>query len=108
MVGVLEKGFYATLGAGMLALETAKAMVDELVDRGKLAPDEGRKLLDDLYNRFGEEREAAKLRFLEEIQTAAENMELPTREDVERLSLAVDELTKRVSLLEAKTSEVVD
>jgi len=108
MVSVLEKGFYATLGAGMLAFETAKVMVSELVDKGKLAPEEGGRLLDDLYNRFSEEKEDAKLRFLEEIQTAAKNMELPTREDVERLSLAVEELTIRISLIEAKQSEAAD
>ena len=72
----------------------------------RIAPEEGRRLLDDLQSRVEDERDEVRQRFFEEIQSAARSLELPTREDVERLTLALQELEKRVALVEAKEVEM--
>ena len=106
MVSILEKGFYTTLGAGLLVFEAAQNMVKDLVDRGKIAPEEGRKYLDELSKRVEEERDDLRRRFVDGVQSQAKSLDLPTREDFERMNLALEELEKRVAMLEAKSASV--
>lgn len=104
MANVFERGFYTSLGAGLLALETAQGLVKDLIDRGKMAPDEGRKYLDELADRVTSEKDDLRRRFMENVQEQAKNLDLPTNEDFARLTLELEELEKRVALLEAKTA----
>lgn len=98
---VFERGFYGTLGAGLLLYETAGRFVEDLVQRGRLAPEEGRKFLDEFVERVEKERDELRARLRSEVQEVVKGLDLPTAGDLEGLRTAVAGLENRVTLLEA-------
>lgn len=104
MANVIERGIYTTLGAGMLVFEAAQNMVKDMVDKGRIAPEEGRRYMDDLSEQVQAQRDELRKRFVDSVQRQAKSADLPTREDVERIMLELEELEKRIALLEAKSA----
>ncbi len=92
MLEFFEKGFLATVGVLSLTREKTQAMVDELVKRGDLKTDEGKKLVDKLVARGQEEQDNLRKMVRQEVNTALNDLNLITKDDVKALNEKLDAL----------------
>lgn len=92
MKKIFEKGLYASLGFWLLIHEKADELIREMIKKGEMAPEQGRKFLDELSSRVNEEKEALKDRVEELIQASLKDV-FATKKEFE-------ELQKRVEALE--------
>jgi polyhydroxyalkanoate synthesis regulator phasin len=89
----LKKVFLMGLGATVLTAEKIKDLVDELVSKGELTQEEGKKFGDDLKARALQEKEQMEQKIKETADTyfkkAVHSMGLVTREEFEALKAQV-------------------
>jgi len=95
---VLEKGFLASLGFWLLLHEKADEIIRELIKKGKMAPEEGRRFLDELAKKAEEEKEAIKERVGEIAQTTFKEFGFVTKDELEALLKRVEKLEKEVGV----------
>jgi polyhydroxyalkanoate synthesis regulator phasin len=95
---VLEKGFLASLGFWLLLHEKADEIIRDLIRKGKMAPEEGRKFLDELAKKAEEEKEAIKERIGEITQTTFKEFGFVTKEEYESLLKRIEKLEKEVGV----------
>ena len=99
----------ATIGALALGKEEIEAIVQRLVEKGEIAEQDGRDLINDLMER--RKREAEEVEEKSEgmidmrIESMLNRMNIPSKSDVESLSRKVSDLSKKVDALNAKLSE---
>ena len=102
---VLEKGFLASLGFWLLLHEKADEIIRDLIEKGKMAPEEGRKFLDELAKRAEEEKEAIKERMGDIAQTTFKDFGFVTREEYETLLKRIEELEKKLEEKKGKSKK---
>ncbi len=93
MKRLLEKGLYASLGFWLLIHEKADELIKEMVKKGEMAPEQGRKFLDELSARVNEEKESIKNRVESLVQASLKDV-FVTREEFEKLLKKVSEMEK--------------
>lgn len=98
-----EKGLYASLGFWLLIHEKADEIIREMIKKGEMAPEEGRKFLDELSTRVNEEKEFLKNRFGDLVQASLKDV-FVTRDEFEKLSKKVSDLEKGKSLKKSPAS----
>jgi len=78
------------------AVELAEQKVSQLVQRGKLSAEEGKKMLGDLRKRGEERAESIRRRVETEVQAALKKMDLVMKKDLEALRAEVRELKRQL------------
>jgi polyhydroxyalkanoate synthesis regulator phasin len=86
--------------AGLGIPEKVNEVVDELVRKGELSESQGAKLLKECSDKVSKSGEDISKSMSELINKALEKMNIPTREEVEKLSKKVTALTTRIKKLE--------
>ena len=71
----LRKVVLASIGAVAVAQEEAEDLINKLVERGEIAREEGRKLVDDMT---AKRREKVEAQFVARVESALERMNVPT------------------------------
>jgi len=99
---MLERGFYTTLGAGLLVYEAAEQLVEDLVRRGRMGPEEGRSFLEGFTTRIEQEKEGLKRRIRAEVRDIVRDLDVPTGEEMENLRVVLAQIENRLTVLEAK------
>ncbi|MCX8030693.1 MAG: phasin family protein [Thermodesulfovibrionales bacterium] len=86
--------------AGLGVQEKIKESIDDLVKRGELSESQGAKIIKEWTEKAN--RSTADLRndIYDLVNKTLEKMNIPAKEDLERLQRKVDELTTRVEMLE--------
>lgn len=79
--------------------EDVKGFINKMVERGRLTPEEGKKLVNDLLSKISENREKVEKRASERIEKTLHLINLPSKNEVEKLSKKVTSLTRRVNKL---------
>lgn len=101
----VRKTFLASVGAVAMAEEEIEDLISRLIDKGKQAEREGRKILQEALER--RRKQTAKIeKSLDErveslVEKALARMNIPTKSDLERLSDRIAELTKQVEELKS-------
>jgi polyhydroxyalkanoate synthesis regulator phasin len=100
MLQEIKKGIFASLGTVLLTREKVEAITKKMVDESKLTKEEAKKLADDLST-AGQVQWAE----IEEVlsgamQKAVKSLNIAKRDEMETLKSVVDNLEKRVTLLE--------
>jgi polyhydroxyalkanoate synthesis regulator phasin len=96
----LNEILHRTLMAGLGIPEKVNEVVDELVKKGELSESQGAKLLKECSDKVSKSGEDISKSMSELINKTLEKMNIPTREEVEKLSKKVSALTTRVKKLE--------
>lgn len=91
---------HKALMAGIGVPEKLKEMVDELVEKGELSESQGAKLVKECSEKVGKTGDDLNQSMVELINKTLEKMNIPTREDVEKLSKKVSTLSSRIKKLE--------
>ena len=92
----LRKVMLASMGAVAIAQEEAEELINKLVERGEIAREEGRKLMQDM---MANRREKVEGRFDARVEGALEKMNVPTKADLKAVEKKLDELNKKLDKL---------
>ena len=101
----LNEILHRTLMAGLGIPEKVNEVVDELVKKGELSESQGAKLLKECSDKVSKAGEDISQNMSELINKALEKMNIPTREEVEKLNRKVGTLATRVKKLEESAYE---
>jgi polyhydroxyalkanoate synthesis regulator phasin len=86
----------ASIGAVAIAQEEAEDLVNRLVERGEIAREEGRKLMDDMT---AKRREKVQGQFDKRVEATLGRMNVPTKADLRAVEKKLDELNKKLDQL---------
>ncbi len=93
----------AGVGAVSLAQDEAEKFVHKLIEKGEIAEQDGRSLLNDLADKRKQRAQDSGKRVSDELEKRMESllnrMNIPTKSDIEQLSQKVAELTKKIETL---------
>jgi len=97
MENILYRAFLAGLGAIALTREKAEAFVEELVQKGEVARPEKAKVVDELLKRAEEQERALLERLGKVITRVLQDMDLPTKQDIQALEKRLETIEKKLS-----------
>jgi poly(hydroxyalkanoate) granule-associated protein len=86
----------AGIGAVALAQDEIEDFVDRLVERGEIAEKDGRKLVREVMDRRKKETEKVEDQMNRRVEDILDRMNVPTKADIEALSVKIAGLTKKV------------
>jgi polyhydroxyalkanoate synthesis regulator phasin len=92
----LRKVVLASIGAVAVAQDEAEDLINKLVDRGEIAREEGRKLVDDM---MAKRREKVEAQFDTRVESALERMNVPTKADLKAVEKKLDQLNQKLDKL---------
>jgi polyhydroxyalkanoate synthesis regulator phasin len=99
LLASLRKVVLASIGAVAIAQEEAEDLINKLVERGEIAREEGRKLMQDM---MAKRREKVEGTFDARVETALQRMNVPTKDDLKSVEKKLDELNKKLDKLVTK------
>ncbi|MBI4743751.1 MAG: hypothetical protein HY776_02855 [Actinobacteria bacterium] len=67
---IIEKSILTTVGIGLLAFEKVDALIKEMVDKGKIMPEEGKQFLEDFTKQVDQEKEELKSKIDDTVHSA--------------------------------------
>lgn len=101
--------FFETVRNAMLAgfgmQEKVKEFIDELVKKGELSESQGAKLVKEWSEKAEKSTEGLSKNFSEILTKTLDKMNLPTKDDIEKLNKKVQNLSSRVKKLEGIKGE---
>ena len=92
----LRKVVLASIGAVAVAQDEAEDLINKLVERGEIAREEGRKLVDDM---MAKRREKVEAQFDARVESALERMNVPTKADLKAVEKKLDQLNQKLDKL---------
>jgi len=92
----LRKVVLASIGAVAVAQEEAEDLINKLVERGEIAREEGRRLMDDMV---AKRREKTQAQFDARVGAALDKMNVPTKADLKGVEKKLDELNSKLDKL---------
>ena len=96
----LERLTLLHVGAAAATRDRVQAVVDSLIEQGRIEREEGRTVVNDVMNRARERSAGARSLVDASVQQGLRRGGLPTREDHEDLVFRVEQLEHRVRMLE--------
>ena len=96
LLAPLRKVVLASMGAVAIAQEEAEDLINKLVERGEIAREEGRKLMQDMMSK---RREKVEAEFDSRVESALQKMNVPTKDDLKAVERKLDELNKKLDKL---------
>lgn len=95
---VVRKALFAGLGAQ----EKVKELVEELVKKGELNKSQGASIVKAWTEKAGKRREDLSNSLSELISKTLEKINLPTKDDIEKLNKKIESLSKKLEGMEKK------
>ncbi|MBI5740607.1 MAG: phasin family protein [Nitrospirae bacterium] len=92
--------WHKTLMAGLGVPEKMKEMIDDLVKKGELSESQGAKFVKEWSEKAGKTGDDISKSMTDLINSTLEKMNIPTKEEVEKLERKVTALSARVKKLE--------
>jgi len=99
MENLIKKVLYTGVGIVAATTERLQNAVDDLVERGKLSEDEGKKVVDDVIKNTETHKGQYENRFKKIIDTAYERLNLPQTDSITKLGKRIKSLEVKVGLL---------
>jgi poly(hydroxyalkanoate) granule-associated protein len=105
LFGLLRKTVMATIGAAVIAEEEIVALINRLVDRGEIAEKDGKKLIQEMFEKRKGKATKVETEINKNVQGFLERLDIPTKADVDGLSQKITALSKKID--ELKKTETV-
>ncbi len=99
MENIVKKILYTGVGVVAATTERLQMAIDDLVEKGKLSEDEGRKVVDDVVKNTEAHKGQYELRFKKIVDAAYEKLNLPQNEDTTKLEKRIKSLEVKLGLL---------
>ena len=100
MFELIKKSLLASLGAAVVTKEKVEKATRKLVDEGKISKDEAEKLSKDLIESGQKQWEEIQERVSDTVKKVIANLDLVTKKDFRELKDNVDDLKKRLPMME--------
>lgn len=88
------------IGAVALSQEKIEAFVNDLIEKGELNRDEGKKFVNDILEEKGKQCKDLEEKIKDKLRNTMENKGMATKLDVEVLSERTDNLSDRIDKIE--------
>lgn len=100
----LSKSLYASVGAGLILYETSIDLLKDVLDAGRIAPEEGRRIVDDVADRLEQDDvydrgERGERRYHRHDGRG----EYATKRDIDDLKSELSKINQRLSMKSAET-----
>jgi polyhydroxyalkanoate synthesis regulator phasin len=102
MLELIRKGLLASLGAVVMTKERVEKATRSLVEEGKLSREEADNLAEELIRSGERQWEEIQTSLSENIKRAVERVDVARRTEVDALKDRVENLEKRLSMLEER------
>lgn len=99
LLASLRKVVLASVGAVAIAQDEAEDLVNKLVERGEIARQEGRKLVEDLTATRREKVEGTFATFEAKLDAALRKMNVSAKDDLKRVDKKLDEISGKLDKL---------
>lgn len=86
----------AAIGAVAYAQDEVEDFIDRLVERGEIAEKDGTQLVKEMLEKRSEKRSSIEAEVNKRMQQTMEQLNVPTKKDIEELSAKIAALTKKV------------
>lgn len=96
LLASLRKVVLASIGAVAIAQDEAEDLINKLVERGEIAREEGRKLMQDMT---AKRREKVQAEFDARVEATLGKMNVPTKDDLKAVENKLDQLNKKLDKL---------
>jgi polyhydroxyalkanoate synthesis regulator phasin len=100
----LRRVLLASIGVVALTIEEMGELVDTLVERGEIAEQEGKKLVNELKEKRQKKTDEAEDVASTRMREMMERMDIPTKSDIDDLSAKIATLSKKVDELKKAQS----
>lgn len=100
MLQLLRKAALAGLGIVTLKEEKVKDIVNELIEQGELSKEEGSQFIKELRERLEKNRADLEKKVREILKRSLDKMNLPIKEELNRLQAVQKDLLDRIERLE--------
>lgn len=105
MSDLFKKAISLGVGLTVVSKEKVEKVVDDLVKRGELAPNESKDLVNSLIERGEEEQTQIKTIIYEQVKRVLSELDVPSDKDVASLKQRIAALELRIQELEGQRSE---
>ena len=99
---LIERAFLAGMGAAAITKDRIQDLVQELVTKGQINADEGREVVDRLAARSREEARSVLKKADSSLHNAYRGLGIGSKQDLEELTMRIEQLDHRVRLLEER------
>ena len=100
MLQEIKKGIFASLGAVLLTKEKVESVTRKMVDESKLSAEEAKNLADELSEAGQVQWSEIEETLTGALQKAVHSLNIAKRDELEKIKDLVDNLEKRMVLLE--------
>ncbi len=107
MEDLFKKFLYTGVGLAALTTEKLQETVDELVGKGKVSKDEGKKIIDEFSDKVDERRSDIEKRLQEVVDNFSASLNIPKMASQDDLSEVLRRLDAIEAKLNANTAETV-
>lgn len=100
--GILEslrRVLLASVGVIALTIDEMSDLVDKLVERGEIAEQEGKKLINEIQDKRKKKTDEAEDVASNRMREMMDKMDIPSKSDIDKLSNKINTLTKKVDEL---------
>lgn len=106
MANPIEKGIYSSVGMFLFMQEKAAEAVSDLVDRGRIGAEEGRRFIEDLDKRLRRESEELRRSVDTYVEEGTWRTGLATKSDFKEIKRQFSEIEERLQAMEEKKAPV--
>ena len=99
MQNLVEKSIFFVFVLLALTREQATKVVDELIEKGRIAREEKPKILEDLLEKAENEKKALETKIDAGLEKALQKLNIPTRKDLEEVNKKLDQILKELKKL---------
>lgn len=100
MFELIKRSLLASLGAAVVTREKIKEATRTLVEEGKISTEEAERLSDELVESGKHELEEAQSQISTMVKKGLDSLDISSKSEFQELKLRVENLEKRMSLLE--------
>jgi poly(hydroxyalkanoate) granule-associated protein len=100
-----RKVLLAGIGAVALAQDEIEGFIGKLVERGEIAEQDGKRLFSEIMDKRKKSADKAEDEFTKRIEEILDRMNVPTKEDINKLGQKITNLTKKVDELKKAQTE---
>jgi polyhydroxyalkanoate synthesis regulator phasin len=92
MKDLIKKGLALGLGFAVVSKEQIEKVIDELVEKGELSASESKDFVSELIQKGEEQQKEINTKLQSQVQRILEELNLPTKSDIERLEKRIAQL----------------
>ncbi len=104
MENLLKKAIYTGVGLVTVATEKMQETVTNLVDKGSISEEEGKKIVDDFVSNLDEQKDKFEGRVSNIVNKIVNGVDLPSRSDFATLKSRIKELEAQLETTETAKS----